>query len=211
MQKSKVLIFSSKNLFDVLREGYAFFIMYAVYVIGIVLGVLLFKQNGNTADFAARLFEKNYVFNIEDRFINKFFSSFFEWLPFMLGIFISGTSAVGMAVSPLIIAYKGYCYGIVAGFLYTNYFFNGIIYSLIFIIPSTLIAAFGLFFTGKNSFGFSLCLAKQLMPMPKMAGNMYPQLARYCKKFVLLLLITILSALINALFYTSFGTMVKLT
>ncbi len=209
MQKTRVVQFRSKNITQLLSEGYAFIIMYIAYLSGIMLGALLLNSGDPFEAKAVSIFEEFNRTRTDGAFISMFFSAFLDWLPYMLAVFVCGTCIVGMVLIPIFVCYKGFSYGLLAGYLYSIYSFKGIIFVLILIIPSALIGAFGLFFAAKHSFKFSLLLAKSSMPNAR-AEYIYPQLIRYCKFFIYLLLVSISAALVDALCSVAFFGTVNL-
>ena len=120
-----------------------------------------------------------------------------------MAIFACGTSIVGIVLSPIFVCYKGFSYGAMAGYLYSLFSFKGIIFVLIFIIPSTLLFSFILFFIGEKSFRFSIKLAKSVMP-GRIGENLYEPLTFYLKENFILFLFSLFVALIDALISTAF-------
>lgn len=206
MQKSRVVYFKSKNVMQILKEGYSFFIMFFMYVFGILAGVLLAKYYDNADILVSKYFN---IPAADSGYFDLFFASFLRWLPFMLLVFIFGTCIVGIILVPCVVFIKGVEYGILSGYIYAAYSFSGIVYNLILIIPVGMIAVFGLFFAAKNSFMFSLRLIKHVMPQAR-SEMLYPHLAYFCKKIAFLILITVLAALLDAALNTAFGDIIKL-
>lgn len=207
MQKLRVVHFRSKNILQLFKDGYSFFIMFFLYILGMLAGVLLIRYYDKADLLVAKLFD----ISIGERdFFELFTSSFLRWLPFMLLIFIFGTCIVGVVLVPSIVFVKGMEYGFISGYIYSTYSFSGIVYNLILIIPATIVAAFGLFFTARNSFIFSLKLAKQVMPQPR-SELLYPHLTVFCKRFLGLIFICILAALLEAALCVAFLDVIKLS
>lgn len=204
MLTKKTVYWKAHTALDVLKEGYPFFIVFAVYVLGIFLGVLFFKKSDVLETAAKEMFEVFVSKRTDRAFFSVFFTAFLSWLPFLCGVFICGISIFGMAVLPLVISFKGFLYGLLTAYLYSAFSISGIIYALVIIIPSTLIGAFLLFFAAKSAFIFSVLLCKQVMPEPR-ANNLFPKLVKYCKQFAFLITLTAFSALIEALLYVSFA------
>ncbi len=209
MNKMTVVQLKTGKITAVLNEAYSLLIMFASYIIGVIIGAVLIK----TSDRALLKAEALYSSFINVR-TNKSFSSIFgaaimEWLPFMLILFVCGTCIVGMVIMPIFICYKGFCYGALAGYIYSCFAFSGIVFVLLLIIPGTLIGAFGLFLAGKRSFSFSLILAKSVLPRSR-EYSMYNVLTHYCKEFVYLLLVAFLAALTDAALSAAFWDKINL-
>ncbi len=208
MQNTRIVHFKSKNFLGALKSGYAFALMFAAYIIGMVVAVLLLKENEKVFSAAVAAFSK-FSDKHNGGFLSVFFSAFANFLPAMLAVFISGTCIVGAAIVPFFVFYRGFCYGLLAGYLYSCYAMSGIIYSLLFLIPPSMIGAFALFFSAKQSYKFSLLLAGHILPEPR-ENSLYPHFARYCKGFLLLLLLCVVAALTDSLLSAAFMNTVKL-
>ena len=204
MKTSKTVYWKARTTLDVLKEGYPFFIMFAVYVLGIFLAVIFFKKSELLETFAKEMFESFVGKRTDKTFFSVFFTAFLGWLPFLSAVFICGISIFGTAVLPLVISLKGFLYGLLTAYLYNAFSINGVVFSLVIIIPSTLIGAFLLFFGAKSAFMFSLLLAKQVMPEPR-ANNLFPKLVKYCKQFAFLITLTAFSALVDAVLSVAFS------
>ena len=203
MQTSKTVYWKTRTVIEILREGYPFFIMFGVYIIGILIGVIMFLRNDALSAFAADAFESFNSKRIDSTFIKVYFNALLSWLPFLAAVFVCGISITGVAITPIVISFCGFLYGLITAHLYSSFSLNGILYVLIIMIPPALIGNFCLFFAGKHAFGFSLLLTRQVMPEPR-AGNLFSRLTRYCKQFVFLLLIAAFSALLEAVLSVSF-------
>lgn len=203
MTSSTVVKFKAKNITGILKESYSLIIMFVVFVCGILLGTLSLNSNNVVLSKAETLY-LNFVSSRTDKtFLFQFFASVLDWLPFILAIFACGTCIVGIVLSPIFVCYKGFCYGAMAGYLYSLFSFKGIIFVLIFIIPSTLLFSFILFFIGEKSYRFSIKLAKSVMP-GRIGENLYEPLTFYLKENFILFLFSLFVALIDALISTAF-------
>ena len=210
MSRTTVVHLKAKRLTAVLKEGYPVLLVFAVYVSGIILGSALLRTNENTQQKAKMLFDKFFASRKGASFISVFGTAILEWLPFLFALFVSGTCIAGVVILPFFIGYKGFCYGALAGYIYSNFSFDGIVYVLIFIIPPTIIGALGLFFAARRSLSFSLLLAKSVMPKGR-EYNMYNVLIHYCKSFAVLLITSICAALSDASISVSFGNKINIT
>ena len=204
MITKKTVYWKARTAVDVLKEGYPFFIMFTVYVLGIFLGVLFFKKNEVLETAAKEMFGTFVEMRTDRAFFSVFYTALLDWLPFLGGVFICGISIFGTAVLPLIISLKGFLYGLLTAYLYSAFSINGIVYALVIIIPSALFGAYLLFFAAKSAFMFSVLLSKQVMPEPR-ANNLFPKLVTYCKHFAFLLILTAFAALTDALLSVSFN------
>jgi stage II sporulation protein M len=126
--------------------------MFLAFIIGIIIGALLLRFYPSVKTAVGREVLDDVKTDMDIGFWPSVWRCFFEWLPFLLLIFVFGLSIAGLAVVPVFVLFKGIHYGITAGYLYNVFSFNGIVYVLILIIPPTIIAAFGMFFSAEISF-----------------------------------------------------------
>ncbi len=210
MNKTTVIHLNAKKIAANLRESYSMLIMFSAYIIGVVLGSVLVSRNLRAFKKAEALYESFISDRTEKAFVSVLASALWDWMPFMLALFVCGTCIAGMVILPFFIGYKGFCYGALAGYIYSNFALNGIVFVLIFIIPAALIGAFGLFLAGKRSFSFSLLLARGVLPYSR-EYNMYNMLIHYCKEFAFLTATSICAALSDAALSVAFWDKIKLT
>ncbi len=210
MNKTTVVNLRTSKITAVLGEAYSLLIMFASYILGTVLGAALIKTSNRAATKAEALYN-SFISAREGRsFISVFGSAVMEWLPFMLILLVCGTCIVGMVIMPIFVCYKGFCYGALAGYIYSHFSFSGIVFVLLLIIPGTLIGAFALFFAGKRSFNFSLILAKSVLPRSR-EYSMYNVLTHYCKEFAYLLIVSLAAAITDAALASAFWDKINLT
>ena len=208
MQRTRIINLKARNPIRYFKEGYPFLLMFLAYIIGIIAGVLFLRFIPSVKAVAERTGIDGIIKGMVPGFWPSVWKCFFEWLPFLLLIFVFGLGIAGLAVVPVFVLAKGIHYGIIAGYLYNVFSFKGIVCVLIMIIPPTVIAAFGMFFSAETSFRFSLRLTRYCMPHPP-EGYIYPRLIGYCKRFTLLLFVAFLAALIYSLLITAFADVIK--
>ena len=210
MQKTTIVHLKAKRITAVLADSYPILIMFTVYITGIILGAALLKGNAKTIKKAETLYQNFISARNGKGFLSVFGTALMEWLPFLLALFVCGTCIAGMVMLPFFVGYKGFCYGALAGYIYSQYSFGGIVFVLIFIVPATIIGAFGLFFAAKRSFSFSLLLAKSVLPRGR-EYNMYNVLIHYCKSFAVLVLTSVFAALTDAALSGAFWDKIKIS
>lgn len=203
MLKNRVVNLNRNGLVNAISRNNVVIIMLFFYIVGIAVGVFWVRSNSTVVNIASDLFSK-YISQRSDRALYQiFFSSFLSVLPFAVIIFLCGTSFVGIALTPLAICYRGFYYGILAGYLYYQYSLKGIAFNSLLLIPCTVISVFGLIFFGKSAFGFSLYLAKVSLPQSKPVG-IYSTFKDYCKKSMYILLVFVFSSMLDAVLSKSF-------
>lgn len=203
MRHSGIVHLGRNKVVDTILKNNVVIILSVFFVIGIVIGVSLLSNNESVFQFAKSDFEKFLVLRKNNSFGKVFISSFLGLLPYVLLIFLCGTSLVGIALTPLSILYRGFCYGITASYLYCDYSLQGIAFNSLILIPTTLIAVFGYLISGREAFNFSLHLAKISMPNGQ-AVSMYNDFRLYCKRSLLYFIFYMVSALFDAIMCISF-------
>ncbi len=170
----------------------------AIYILGIILGTVFIKKATLINGFVATNFSSYLDVRLKQNFFNILINSFLKELPLFLIIFFCGTSIVGVVLSPLVIAYIGFEYGAICGYIYSCYSLKGIALNILIIIPCALIALLGYLLASKEAFTFSLKLAKMSLPNTNSA-NIYGNFQTYCKRFLILALFIATSSLIDGL------------
>lgn len=173
------------------------------YLIGILLGVFFVGGNLSVEALAAENFSQFFALRKSSGFAKIFLSSAADSLPVILILFLSGTSFIGIALSPMAVCYQGFKYGILSGYLYLRMSLQGIAFNALILIPSSVISVFGVLLCGKAAFEFSVNLAKISMPKGQSA-NLYNHFKEYCKRYIFLILIFIAAFLLDATLCVSF-------
>ena len=200
MQKSKVVFIKPRNVLSFFRESYAFIIMFSVYIIGILIGSIFVKRAILSGEQIKTLLNLSEVFQ---GFWNQFYSFIINWIPSLLIISLFGTCMAGIVIIPCLVCVKGIEYGVLSGYLYSHYSFNGVIYVILLVLPSVFCSAYCLFFAGRESFAFSLKLLKHTLPEPR-SEYLYPRLTAFCRRILLYLFFTILAGFLDAALNTAF-------
>ena len=182
------------------REVKASIIILALFCASMIIGAGVFRIN-NTDTF-------DNIFNVliktksDTTTIKLFINSLLINGILLFITFFCGLSCLGLPVISVIPVLQGLGYGMIAGFLIKNYSYNGMGYDLLTVFPEGLItvtitvlscctAVISTFDT------LSVTLAKQ----PADANR----IIHYIKKYLILLVITIISALVDSLFTKAFS------
>ncbi len=203
MRRSTIVNLNTSRFLNTLKHNYLVIIFTVVFVLGIVFGAIWVSRNDTINSIASENFSGYMAVRNDSGVFKIFIASFFNLLPFALLIFLCGTSLVGIALTPIAVCYKGFQYGVMAGYLYKTFLLKGIAFNALMLIPCTIVAAMGLIVSGKLAFNFSYILAKVSIPRGQ-AVNLYSFFQNYCKQFSLTLLIFTLSAAIDAIMSAAF-------
>lgn len=113
---------------------------------------------------------------------------------YMLAIFAAGTSMMGLIISPLAVAWRGFYYGLMTSYLYSEFALRGIAFNAIVLIPPALFSLIGIVLGARESISFSLVIAK--LTLPRSAPmSLFSDFRIYCIRFSLFIIAVLLSAL----------------
>lgn len=203
MRHSGIVNLSRSKFANTVLKNNVVIILAICFVIGIIIGVMVIGNNDTLLNIAKSDFESYLTIRRNGSFGNIFLSSFLNVLPYALLIFLCGTSIVGIALTPLSVMYRGFCYGLTAAYLYNAMSLQGIAFNSLIIIPTTLITVFGYLTCGREAFNFSINLAKISMPNGQ-AVSIYNDFRLYCKRSLIYFVFYIASALLDAIMCGSF-------
>ena len=140
---------------------------------------------------------------ISGGFVTTFFYAFLRQLPFEAAIFLAGTCMVGSVLVPAIVALRGAVYGMIMSYAYATYGLMGIVFNLLILIPSAILATIALMLAAREAFGFSLSLARLAIPtMHKPAIEQDFKL--YCLRQLFVFLFFVVSAVVQTIMALSF-------
>ena len=203
MRHTGIVNLSRSKFANTVLKNNVVIILAICFVVGIIVGVLAIGNSEALLNIAKSDFDSYLTLRRNSSFGNIFFSSFLSVLPYALLIFLCGTSIVGIALTPLSVMYRGFCYGLTAAYLYNTMSLQGIAFNSLILIPTTLIAVFGYLTCGREAVNFSINLAKISMPNGQ-AVSIYNDFRLYCKRSLIYFIFYIASALLDAIMCGSF-------
>lgn len=203
MKRTTVINLRNSKFLNSVKGNYLVIIFAVVFIIGLTLGTFWVAKNTTIQGIALEEFNVFKTVRQNNKIFKVFLISILDILPFALIVFLCGTSFIGIALTPLVICFFGFKYGIFSGFLYMNYMLKGIAFNSLLLIPTMLFCAIALFVLGRNAFNFSLLLARISMPGGQVV-NLYNFFQNYCKKFLLIFVLFIFAAMIDAVMSVSF-------
>ena len=187
MNRGKVLALNKSGFLSYFYKNKALFLISVFYVVGLVLGVLLIHKNNVTYNFSQFLF-KEYILNrTNTKFLSVFFSSFFTMFLFVFIVFLSGTSFVGVVLSPIVIIAFGYLNGAFLSYIYIQNSIKGIAFNAVIVIPTAILFIIGLLLSARESLGFSSELIKLTFYKGYASSKIFELFKNYCIKYALLL------------------------
>ena len=166
MQRKSIISLNLKTI----KPQVHFAIFSAVFLLGVLLGSVFVCNSASLSEYAKQ--------------------------PLYFVAFLCGTSFIGWVISPFVLAFYGFRYGCMAGFLYVSYKLDGIMFNALLLIPAVLVGAFGLIYITKESFNFSLVLSR-ICVKNSGAANIYSEFKSYCIKCAFLLIFVAISTVID--------------
>lgn len=174
------------------------FIIFAIFIAaGVVAGVLCYKNIDIFKGEATELFDKHYQFHSKKNFFQIAGQTLLNFIPLILISFVVGTSAAGCVLVPVLPLTAGFLFGIISGYLYDSQQIMGVVYNLLVMLPSSLIAFLGLLLCCRESFGFSKLLASMCINSGR-CFNLYSDFKNYCIRYIVIMALFIVYALIDA-------------
>ncbi len=187
-----------------LKENAAHILLFFLLVISILCGACALHRP-SVFSCTEALFKEYINVRASGKFLFAFGVSLLNSLRALAIIYLAGTSAIGLVLSPVLVFLAGFNYGAVSGYVYMTYGLSGIVFNLfVFLLPS-IVLLFALLLQAKEAVNFSCRLANSLIK-DKRPVNLYRDFRTYCKFSLLLLLPTIVSSAIDVLLYNLFRT-----
>lgn len=201
MKRTTILNLSKFNFLTTVRENTSLIAFSALFVFSLLSGCL-FTKFVKFFNVAERICSYYFSNQISVGFYSVFIFFFLLSLAFIFISFVFGTSIIGIAFVPAVVAVRGFLTGLLLGRIYCVYGFNAIAYNLLIFIPSTTISVLALIAASSFSIKLSYSLGKLLLTNGK---NIKIQFSKNVVIFfIVILLISAVSALINALLSAAF-------
>lgn len=193
-------MYRSKRVFNInLNKAvpYLPFIVFtSLFLLGVLLGAIFVGRFNTYHDLALNQFEGFYeIRKTFDTFAIVKESSFCIFVPFIV-MFLFGTSIVGFVFIPIILAILGIRFGFLTGYLYITYKLNGIMFSSLILLPSTIVALFGINLLCIEAFHFSKTLSTICINSNRTV-NMYNSFKTYCIRSATVLVAPVISVILD--------------
>lgn len=203
MRKGTVL--SLKNLRPVffIAENKVLIILVFMLIIGIAFGTFSEARLSILSDYSDNFIERFINIRTKASFFSVVVNSFMTVSISLLIIFAAGTSLTGLVLVPVFVAFKGVLYGAVTAFLYSEFTVKGIAFNAVFLIPATAVFIIALLLAARESMNFSVIIAKLSLPNG-ITSNLSYDFKKYCGRYLIICLIAVVSAVIDAMLSCSF-------
>lgn len=181
----------------------AIFIVVGCVICGLLAGTLFFKfKNTGGNYFEVDFF--NFFAGLKGGYLRAFGNAMMRILPFAALIFLSGSSMVGMVLTPVITFAFGWQFGLICSYAYVHYSLNGIMFNLLMIIPSAVILSIGIILSARESIHFALCIARLTFPN-KQEIILYDDFRLYCMRQLFVLLFYLAAGLLQTVLGCAFS------
>lgn len=204
MQKGKVLMLNKSGFFNYIYKNKALLLLSIFYILGLLFGVFLITKNNTTYELAKILFNQYISTRTNSTFTTIFLSSISSMFIFVFIVFVSGTSFVGIVLSPLSISLLGYINGAFLSYIYIQNSIKGIAFNAVIILPTVILFLIGIILSAKESLTFSCELVKLTFYKGYSSVNIFEIFKNHCAKFALLLLLPIFASVIDGIFSIAF-------
>ena len=199
MKKSRVVSLKNVGIVDFFNRNIIIVVLCLLFVAGVIISTVCYIKSPAANSLAKEWFVDYISFRASGSFLSIFLNSLLFFLIVSLCVFGCGTSMVGVVLVPMISGYLGFRYGSIASYIYSIYELKGIAFNSVILIPPTAIFLVGLFYASRCSVEFSLIISRLTVPKT-VARNLSVDFKNYCSKYMVLLVIIVFVALIDALF-----------
>lgn len=209
MKKGTVLSLKRIRLSEFIIKNNVLVLLVLLFIAGIAVGTFAGERIVGLSDYSADYLERFVAERSDASFLSVTLNSFAGSAFVLLAVFAAGTSVLGVVLVPIAAAVRCVLYGSVSALLYSQYSVKGIAFNAVLIIPAEIIFAVSLLLAARESVGFSLGMARLTLPSAPPV-NLSADFRSYCSKYIFICLLTLLSAIIDAVMSCSFGASLAL-
>lgn len=187
------------------KEKWQLLLSCAFFVIGVIAGCTASGTYGDGTSGALDIIINGFIsLKSDETMAQTFFSSLGSTVPLMLVVFILGFCALGIPLISLSAAFRGIGIGAMLGYMYAFYGVKGISYCLLLVIPPALLSIPAIILACKEAMRFS-GIVFSFISKTNGRNDKFPDMRKYCLRFVVFLLALIAAALVDCLFTLLFG------
>ena len=203
MRRSTVVNLNRVKFAQFLGKNHLIILLTFMFITGVAAGSITIGKSQNVLKLS-EYFLNTYVSQRTGvSFFSVLFSSFFTSLLTVLFVFVSGASMLGVITVPIWVMLRGFLYGAVSSFLYSEYSVKGIAFNAVMVIPAAVVFVISFLLAAKESVKFSVIMAKLTLPRSKPV-NLYIDFRNYCGRYAFFCVAILISALIDAVLSCSF-------
>lgn len=203
MRKGKVLSLKNLKFTEFLAKNNILTILMILITAGIAVGIFTESRFEMLSRYSVSYVGRFVTLRSGESFLSIALNSFMSSALVLLALFAAGTSMLGVVLVPFLAVLKGVFYGGVSALLYSEYSVKGIAFNAVLIVPFTLVFIIAFLLAARESMRFSLVIAKISLPGAQSVNLSY-DFKNFCGRYLFIALITLASALTDAVLSCSF-------
>lgn len=203
MQRGKVLNLSRLRFTEVLFKNKLLIISLAVFLAGIIFGIISVGKYKNLTDFSAGFITDFMNLRNTEKFSKILLSSFFRSVTVLIIFAVFGTSMFGVVTVPFLLSVIGVVYGNITAYLYSEFSLKGIAFNAVIFLPSVVVFLIVLLLASKESVNFSLKISSLTFAKSGLY-NLTLEFKKFLISFLLFISAALVSSIIDAVISCSF-------
>lgn len=203
MQRGKVLNLSRLRFTEVLFKNKLLIISLAVFLAGIIFGIISVGKYKNLTDFSAGFITDFMDLRNTEKFSKILLSSFFNSVTVLIVFAVFGTSMFGVVTVPFLLSVIGVIYGNITAYLYSEFALKGIAFNAVIFLPSVIVFLIVLLLASKEAVNFSLKISSLTFSKSGLY-NLTLEFKKFLISFLLFISAALVSSIIDAVISCSF-------
>ena len=203
MQRGKVLNLSRLRFTEVLFKNKLLIISIAVFLAGIIFGIISVGKYKNLTDFSAGFITDFMDLRNTEKFSKILLSSFFRSIAVLIVFAVFGTSMFGVVTVPFLLSVIGVIFGNITAYLYSEFALKGIAFNAVIFLPSVIVFLIVLLLASKEAVNFSLKISSLTFSKSGLY-NLTLEFKKFLISFLLFISAALVSSFIDAVISCSF-------
>lgn len=203
MQRGKVLNLSRLRFTEVLFKNKLLIISLAVFLAGIIFGIISVGKYKNLTDFSSGFITEFMDLRNTEKFSKILLSSFFNSVTVLIVFAVFGTSMFGVVTVPFLLSVIGVIYGNITAYLYSEFALKGIAFNAVIFLPSVIVFLIVLLLASKEAVNFSLKISSFTFSKSGLY-NLTLEFKKFLISFLLFISAALVSSIIDAVISCSF-------
>ena len=203
MQRGKVLNLSRLRFTEVLFKNKLLIISLAVFLAGIIFGIISVGKYKNLTDFSSGFITDFMDLRNTEKFSKILLSSFFNTVTVLIVFAVFGTSMFGVVTVPFLLSVIGVIFGNITAYLYSEFALKGIAFNAVIFLPSVIVFLIVLLLASKEAVNFSLKISSLTFAKSGLY-NLTLEFKKFLISFLLFISAALVSSIIDAVISCSF-------
>ena len=203
MQRGKVLNLSRLRFTEVLFKNKLLIISIAVFLAGIIFGIISIGKYKNLTDFSSGFITEFMDLRNTEKFSKILLSSFFNSVTVLIVFAVFGTSMFGVVTVPFLLSVIGVIFGNITAYLYSEFALKGIAFNAVIFLPSVIVFLIVLLLASKEAVNFSLKISSLTFSKSGLY-NLTLEFKKFLISFLLFISAALVSSIIDAVISCSF-------